>query len=337
MKAIILTEGGKGIGLGHITRCLSIYEEFKSKGLDVLFAVNQDSTLNNILTKNGIPYLSYNGMDDIEDIFTRINPDIVLIDSYSLDLESYSKLSRNASLSIAIDDYNRIDYPVDIVVNSSIHAKECDYLPCEDKVFLLGPEYFPKRSGLAPGHDRIINKDIEKILITFGGDDSRKMTPRIIKKILSNFDNIKIEAIIGPNFSNTSYIDKFKSDKRIRFVFNPDIEEISSAMLDSDIAISAGGQTLYELAITGTPGIGIGIAENQRPALEAWHSTGLIRFAGWHDDADILRKMHSALKGMKEKHVREKASEIGINAIDGNGAKRIAKRILHAAKEKIRS
>ena len=31
-KVIILTEGGKKVGFGHITRCISLYQAFEEKG-----------------------------------------------------------------------------------------------------------------------------------------------------------------------------------------------------------------------------------------------------------------------------------------------------------------
>ena len=33
MKVFILTEGGKDIGFGHITRCISLSEAFEEKGI----------------------------------------------------------------------------------------------------------------------------------------------------------------------------------------------------------------------------------------------------------------------------------------------------------------
>ena len=40
MKVFIITEGGKNIGFGHITRCLSLYQAFEEKGILPKFIIN---------------------------------------------------------------------------------------------------------------------------------------------------------------------------------------------------------------------------------------------------------------------------------------------------------
>ena len=45
-------------------------------------------------------------------------------------------------------------------------------------------------------------------------------------------------------------------------------------MLNTDIAISAGGQTLYELAYLGVPTIAIVESDNQKNNVNAWKTSG---------------------------------------------------------------
>jgi len=42
MKVFIITEGGKNIGFGHITRCLSLYQAFEEKEIIPEFILNSD-------------------------------------------------------------------------------------------------------------------------------------------------------------------------------------------------------------------------------------------------------------------------------------------------------
>ena len=50
MNVFIITEGGKNIGFGQITRCLSLYQTFKERGIKPKFIINGDSDINmNIL------------------------------------------------------------------------------------------------------------------------------------------------------------------------------------------------------------------------------------------------------------------------------------------------
>ena len=56
MKVIILTEGGKDIGFGHITRCMSLYQAFEEKGIKSQFIVNADYSAAVILKKYNHKY-----------------------------------------------------------------------------------------------------------------------------------------------------------------------------------------------------------------------------------------------------------------------------------------
>ena len=53
-----------------------------------------------------------------------------------------------------------------------------------------------------------------------------------------------------------------------------------------DLAISASGQTLYELACIGVPTIAIGIIDNQKNNIKNWINQGFIEYAGcWNDES----------------------------------------------------
>ena len=46
-------------------------------------------------------------------------------------------------------------------------------------------------------------------------------------------------------------------------------EDMRAIMATADLAVTAGGQTTYELAASGVPAVALCIAENQRPNLAA--------------------------------------------------------------------
>ena len=45
MNVIILTEGGKDIGLGHVARCSSIYQAFEQYNISPKFIVKGDDSV----------------------------------------------------------------------------------------------------------------------------------------------------------------------------------------------------------------------------------------------------------------------------------------------------
>lgn len=89
MKVTILTEGGRDIGYGHITRCTSIYEAFEEIGKQSQLVVNGDETIEDLL--KGKNYKVFNWLDDQQLLFEILdNANIVFIDSYlAKDPEEY--------------------------------------------------------------------------------------------------------------------------------------------------------------------------------------------------------------------------------------------------------
>lgn len=59
-------------------------------------------------------------------------------------------------------------------------------------------------------------------------------------------------------------------DPNTEYVRFPDAERMKDVMAGSDLAISAAGQTLYELARIGLPTIAIAVARDQLGNVEGW-------------------------------------------------------------------
>jgi len=117
MKVFILTEGGKDIGFGHITRCLSLYQAFEERGIRPKFIINGDNNSEYLL--NGANYQLLNWIEKPGKIFELIkNADIAIIDSYLADISFYNTLSDLLKLPVYIDDNKRLDYINSLSENS---------------------------------------------------------------------------------------------------------------------------------------------------------------------------------------------------------------------------
>ena len=79
-----------------------------------------------------------------------------------------------------------------------------------------------------------------------GGSDIRSMSKPLLLDIKENFPHVKINLVIGPSFKNSEELQSLELGN-VNIVKSPNAEEMYSLMQESDVAISAGGQTLYEL------------------------------------------------------------------------------------------
>src|SRR6056297_1869089 len=99
MKVFIITEGGKNIGFGHITRCLSLYQAFQEREILPEFIINGDNNIEYLL--KDIDFQIFNWLDRKNKLFEIVkNADIAIIDSYLADISIYNKLSHLVRLAV---------------------------------------------------------------------------------------------------------------------------------------------------------------------------------------------------------------------------------------------
>lgn len=316
MKILILTEGGRNIGFGHLSRCVALIQgisrfNIKNK-TKAKFVINRDETAITFLRRQKIASII------MSDWIKRTNKlidlikasDVVIVDSYLAPEALYdfiykvlvdSPAKQFINRLICIDDYNRVDYPPSIILNPSIYGDMLNYgiQPKSNQfsVYLKGIDYGILRREFWHVPNKYIRKTVKDILVTFGGINHANFTKRLVRFISTKYPQFKYHFISpGSNFS---------------------ARDMLRLMLKCDICISAGGQTTYELARIGLPAIGICFAENQRLNLEAWKRNGFIEYIGWHNDARIFSKLDCAIRNLLPYRERSICSQIGRNIING--------------------
>jgi len=321
MEVYILSEGGKGRGLGHITRCLSLYQAFEERGIKPKFIINGDNSVSKLL--EGVNYEIIDWLKERQQILKKIRgSDIVIVDSYLADKEFYEDLSKVVKLPVYIDDNKRLDYPNGIVINGNIHAESLNYPEREGITYLLGTKYTPLRREFWKVPEKEIRNTVQSVMITFGGYDIRNMTPKVLKLLSGNYPKLKKNVIIGKGFLNVDEI-KTVADENTNLIYYPTAEQMKQVMLDSDIAISAGGQTLYELARVGVPTIAVIVADNQTKSTEGWKKASFTWIAGKWQEKDLFTKIDILLSSLRNYELRKFSSESGRKLLDGKGSLRV--------------
>lgn len=94
-------------------------------------------------------------------------------------------------------------------------------------------------------------------------------------------------------------------------------------------AVSAGGQTLYELAWAGCPTIAFETVENQASHLEAMAVAGVVRSVGAISLPGFLCRIRSHIEALLgDPGARQAMSAAGRHLIDGRGALRMARKLM---------
>ncbi len=322
MNVFILTEGGKDIGFGHVARCSSIYQAFVNFNIIPKFIINGDDSVQSILKE--INYTSWNWTEDLSIID---NADIVVIDSYLANIDIYNKIYESVPLIVSIDDNNRLEYPKGIIVNGTLDVSNMDYAEREGIKYLVGKDFIPLRDDFWDISRLKINDNISNILITTGGNDLRNLTPKLLELLNNNFPDLNKKIIIADSFNNISDIESLKTN-HTQLIYSPNSKEMLSAMSTVDLAISASGQTLYELACVGVPTIAIGIIDNQKDNIKNWQKVDFIEYAGCWNNKDLLDNILEKIELLKDKDISYVKMLIGIKSVDGKRYLRIVKEFL---------
>jgi UDP-2,4-diacetamido-2,4,6-trideoxy-beta-L-altropyranose hydrolase len=280
---LIFTESLSTTGLGHLGRCTALAEILIESGNKVEIILHSDGTGLGGDTKIPIEVLNWKSENELNEICNRKKPNLIIVDSYLADTKNYTEISSKVSKLICVDDMQRIEYPKDaIILNPGFGGRFIDYDNSRHKIF-TGPGYALLRKPFRePIEYQPIRTNIERVLITVGGDDKKNIVPQLLTIVNTEFSNWKKEVIVGPSFKNLDKIIQ-NSDSNTFLHKGLSSLEIRDLMLDVDIAITAGGQTTYELAKCGIPMILMEIVENQRKNIQGFMSENLALFINLHN------------------------------------------------------
>ncbi|ADH60464.1 pseudaminic acid biosynthesis-associated protein PseG [Thermoanaerobacter mathranii subsp. mathranii str. A3] len=334
LKVAIRVDGGPKIGMGHITRCLALAEELANNDCNITFITRNDISSITKIKEYGfdVNVIEIFTIDEEINYITRIinQFDILITDSYEIDYNYLYTIKKTGVFLVSIDDLNEHDFPCDIVINGNIYAEDLNYKDVTGKTrFLLGPKYVLMRKEFRDLPKKQIKNKVENILITMGGSDPKGVTIKVLKALMSdrNLRSLNIDVVIGPSFNKelVTEINEFaKNNKNISTSYNVNATIMRELMIKTDIAISAGGSTLYELAAAGVPTIAVIVADNQIKNVNKWVSQhAIVKVTQISDVKNNIEKL------IFDNNTRQMMSNISSSLVDGLGTIRCTKEIIY--------
>lgn len=333
---IVRADGNKEIGTGHLMRCISIMEESKNRD-NILFLVSDEQGEKIVKGKGFASMVIHTNYKDMEselpflfDLMKKIHAEIVVVDSYQVTKHYIKELSKLAPI-LLVEDFLTDIFSVDYILNYNIYAKHKYYKKLYSNVkecpsFLLGVKYAPLREQFKDVTYEIKTR-VNKVLITTGGTDPQNLAGQILGKLIENnaCGNIVFHVVCGIFNENINELENLEK-KHKNIVIHQNVSNMAQLMIENDIAISAAGTTMYELAAVGLPTITYAFVDNQDQIAEEFSQKKMALFAGnsemlASDRVDVIEKQFliliNDLECRKAMHRRMKQS------VDGFGTKRI--------------
>ncbi len=317
-QIFFVTECTPKSGMGHLSRCISLSDAFKEKGCETKFIVFTYGTGSFSINDNNYQHLDW--INDHEKLFNIVPEEaVVIIDTYLAKGSVLETIAKHFKYPVFIADVKKAFFPKGIVLIGNAFAQELD-LPTSGAVkYLLGKEYILLRKAFWDINNKKINEKAQSVLISLGGGANAQYLNKIIENIHEKFSHLE-KTVVGNNIQSFN-------QKKVKCLENISPAEMVKLMLEHDMIICNGGQTLIEAIRTGLPAITVQIVDNQKKNIETWQKNQYIKNAGSIDDKKILENVNKCLDELLDHHTRIKLHDAVNGVIDGQGARRAVNRI----------
>lgn len=334
MHFFFRTDGNEVIATGHVMRCLSIADACVEMGHDVTF-ITADNKCESVIRQRGFKHIETHGewndlegeLEELNKLICKYDIRILIIDSYYV-TEKYLRELSKLTETVYIDDLNTFNYPVDILINYTIYADKFMYQNrLSNTKLLLGCSFVPLRSQFRNIGAKEIRREIRSILITTGGTDNRNLIGTLLNRMLSIqvFKYVDIHIVVGIfNINLQSIYEMERINGNVKIHSN--VTDMAKLMIEADVAVAAGGSTLYELCACGVPTITYSFADNQIENVHGFAEKKLMEYAGDVREGidNCVERIVNALKRLMQNP--EKRTEDSYNMqrlVDGIGGRRI--------------
>jgi len=330
---LLRADGGPGIGGGHVMRCLALAQAWSETGGRAVFgAALLAPALQQRLADEAFGCLAVgvaagSSADAAATVAAARSLDarVVVIDGYQFPSDFHQRL-RDAGLKLAtLDDNGEIGrYVDDLVINQNRHASPTLYPRRADYThLLLGTEYALLRREFRgwQGPPRTFPAAARRVLVTLGAADPQNVTAEVIAAIgRTPASEAEIVVVVGGSNPHAQVIGAGAAElPNCRLLSDPGVE-MAGLMAAADLAISAGGSTMWEMACMGVPFIPIVIADNQRQAAAAMARDGYPAI----ERMAMARDLPAAVAALAADPARrETLSRRGRELVDGRGAERV--------------
>jgi UDP-2,4-diacetamido-2,4,6-trideoxy-beta-L-altropyranose hydrolase len=355
MKVIFRADASSTIGIGHVTRCVSLACSIQKLGGDVIFlckdlpgkhskfieskgffvktiAANWQPAKNNVTSRYDEVMLRRHAIFDAvqtQEIIGSVGTvDWLVLDSYGLGFEWEKLIRPIVSNLMVIDDFVDRPHFADLLLNQNILSRsEREYAAKTNEKcrVITGPQF----SLLDDIYERLRKKTpprqgkVKRILVYFGGADSTNLTGKVLRALQKGkFENLSVAVVLpasGPHRANVEYLAEI-----LPFVeVHDNLPNLANLIAWADLAIGAAGSSSWERVCLGLPSLVVSISEDQRLVASGLEKNGLARWIGHHDSLscrEIIREIKIAVNSglLSGWSLRCR------NRVDGAGAHRVA-------------
>jgi UDP-2,4-diacetamido-2,4,6-trideoxy-beta-L-altropyranose hydrolase len=331
----IRADGSKAIGMGHINRCSLVAQMLAERfGLKAKLIMKRDPLGEPFAKARGFDVVAFNASSLREEIeflqtfaFEEDSPSLFVLDVLKDDTDAFYMDCIHKFmcpvLAITDDSLQRV-IDADLILNGNPHQTGQDYSAEQGRGrYLLGPQYFLMDQAYAQVHDRRPDGNVKTILVTVGASDHNDILFKllnVLKTVSGDFGLLIVAS------SASGYLDRLRTylaSYPKKWNLQVDAPSLVLFWKQADLAITAGGNTLFERIAARVPGATLCQLARQMEIADGFAKLGVNVNLGFGPDIyenDLKARIMNFLTDTPT-HVRH--YELSPRFVDGKGLERL--------------
>ena len=312
MNIVFRVDASAQIGSGHVMRCLTLAKRYRREGHTVSFVMRAlSSNLMTFVEEAGfsvysLPYVKSRQMltgylawltvaqeQDAQEttavLRTMGQVDRLVVDHYALDAAWETVCRPYAREIMAIDDLANRRHNCDILLDQNFYenasARYMGLVPDHCRL-LLGPQHALLRDEFYEIKPRRRTGALHNILVFYGGSDLTDETSKALRALSRmSLPGVTVNVVVGAGNPHKEEVRALcAAMPRVRY--HCQVENMAELMSVADLALGAGGTSMWERLALGLPAIVTAIADNQLEGCGNCAAAGLIDYLGRAEDVD---------------------------------------------------
>ncbi len=308
---VIRADASPAIGVGHAMRCLALAQAWQDSGGGVAwFSREMPDPLIARLRREGValhvaagPVGDDRDAENLVRLAEQTHADWIAVDGYRFDSGYLRHLRISGQRVVMLDDMSHLEfYPVDVLLNQNMGAAAELYAGKLDggTRLLLGVRHsLLRREFRAAVAVRSARAGRAlRVLVSFGGSDPENITRKVIERLATGRPApLHVIAIAGAANPHVDSLRRAVMSAPFCCELHVAVENLAPFMAWADVAVSAAGSTVWELAALQLPALIGASDENQLAVLRGlapipfFHAATTTELLGW----DLMAEFEALL------------------------------------------
>jgi spore coat polysaccharide biosynthesis predicted glycosyltransferase SpsG len=309
--------------MGDLWGSLALADECAKGADEILFLISGGEEAIAAITERGYSYRAAATFEAEQPILRAFRPDVILVNKLKSDPAYLQALKHFTGLVVTVDD--------DGDGARHAHLRVNVLYPVQGAVTDL--RYIALRSEFQAAHKRekTIVRDVGELLVMQGGSDTYGFTPVILRSLERMGIRPRCTVVLGPAFRHERELAQALKESTLDLAVVRNARDMAGLMGAADLAVTAGGLTVFELLCTGVPSLIVCAERFEVETARRLEEAGAVVNLGFGGDLENERLAQAvdALAGDAPR--RAQLSRRGKELVDGRGCERIVELIRHQA------